>query len=233
MATDGLARAPVRWSELVERRSERRSSRPPRGLGGHTRRRAIISAFERIALAAVSLAFIAVFVVTYMRADDRRSASLRATSLAAGSGAAPARSGVPGLIAAIEPPGSGGRSSEVVSAPSGPGTFSICHTGGGTNCVVDGDTAWIGGVKIRIADIDAPETHPPRCDHEAELGDAATSRLAALMNLGPFEITMIDRDTDMYGRKLRILVRNGRSIGDQLVQEGFARAWEGHRRPWC
>ena len=104
---------------------------------------------------------------------------------------------------------------------------------GGVNCVVDGDTAWIDGEKIRVADIDAPETHPPHCQSEAELGDRATRRLAELLNTGAFEIVRIDRDIDRYGRKLRVLSRNGRSLGDMLVSEGLARTWEGKRRPWC
>lgn len=111
--------------------------------------------------------------------------------------------------------------------------FTICHTGGGTNCVVDGDTAWIDGVKIRIADIDAPETHPPRCEREAELGDRATLRMAELMNAGPFTLTSISRDEDRYGRKLRILERGGKSLGGQLVEEGLARWYAGGRKPWC
>ena len=111
--------------------------------------------------------------------------------------------------------------------------FPICHTGGGTDCVVDGDTAWIGGTKVRVADIDAPETHPPRCAQEAELGDRATRRLAELMSAGPFEMRRIDRDEDRYGRRLRVLVRDGRSLGDMMVAEGLARTWEGRRRPWC
>jgi micrococcal nuclease len=112
-------------------------------------------------------------------------------------------------------------------------SFTICHTGGGVNCVVDGDTAWIDGEKVRIADIDAPETHPPRCASEAELGSKATRRLAELLNAGGFEMSSADRDADRYGRKLRILVRDGRSLGDQLVSEGLARPWGGHRQPWC
>jgi endonuclease YncB( thermonuclease family) len=55
--------------------------------------------------------------------------------------------------------------------------FTLCETGGGVNCVVDGDTIWIDGEKIRVADIDAPETHAPRCRAEAELGRRATLRL--------------------------------------------------------
>lgn len=64
--------------------------------------------------------------------------------------------------------------------------FALCHHGGGTNCVVDGDTFWFRGDKYRIADIDTPETHGPRCAAEGELGSMATRRLQALMNAGPF-----------------------------------------------
>ena len=111
--------------------------------------------------------------------------------------------------------------------------FSSCVSGGGSNCVVDGDTFRYGGEKIRIADIDTPETHPARCAEEAAKGAAATARLRALLNAGPFTLEPIDRDTDRYGRKLRIVTRAGRSIGDRLVDEGLARPWEGSRRPWC
>jgi micrococcal nuclease len=118
-------------------------------------------------------------------------------------------------------------------SPSDQRNFSFCHTGGGTNCVVDGDTFWMDGVKIRIADIDTPETHPPRCASEAALGARATARLQALLNAGPIALEGVDRDADRYGRKLRIVTRGGRSLGDTLVAEGLARPWGGARRPWC
>jgi len=111
--------------------------------------------------------------------------------------------------------------------------FGFCHSGGGRDCVVDGDTFRLNGERIRIADIDAPETHPPRCGEEARLGDAATQRLHALLNAGPVTLEIADRDTDRYGRKLRVVTRGGRSLGDQLVDEGLARPWTGRRRPWC
>jgi len=41
-------------------------------------------------------------------------------------------------------------------------------------------------------------------------------------------MTPFGRDEDRYGRKLRVVVRNGRSLGDQLVSEG---AGEGMGRP--
>jgi len=111
--------------------------------------------------------------------------------------------------------------------------FSICKSGGGTNCVVDGDTIWYRGSKIRIADIDTPETHQPRCAAEAARGAAATRRLHQLVNAGPFSLQSINRDEDRYGRKLRILTRGGQSLGELLVEEGLARYYAGGRRSWC
>ena len=123
---------------------------------------------------------------------------------------------------------------------SGPGAvdalrarFGFCHSGGGTNCVVDGDTFWFAGQKYRIADIDAPETHPARCPAEAALGARSTKRLQQWLNDGAFALESIDRDADRYGRKLRIVTRDGNSAGAALVAEGLARPWEGNRRPWC
>lgn len=133
------------------------------------------------------------------------------------------------------PSASVARAEPVMAAADGvSASFGLCHSGGGTNCVVDGDTFWIDGEKIRIADIDAPETHPSRCAEEARLGNAATVRLRALLNAGPMTLEAADRDTDRYGRKLRIVVtRGGESIGETLVAEGLARRWGGRREPWC
>jgi endonuclease YncB( thermonuclease family) len=118
------------------------------------------------------------------------------------------------------------------TAPSG-ARFGLCQSGGGTNCVVDGDTIYWRGDKIRVADIDTPETHPPRCPEEARLGEAATLRMQALLNAGPFTLDAIERDEDRYGRKLRVVVRDGESLGDTLVAEGLARPYGGGRRSWC
>jgi len=144
--------------------------------------------------------------------------------------------GALGLLVAASPvaiPASLQGPQGIVAVPPGERSFGFCPTGGGTNCVVDGDTFWMDGVKIRIADIDTPETYPPRCAHEAALGARATDRLQALLNAGPLALEGIDRDEDRYGRKLRIVIRGGRSIGDMLVAEGLARPWGGARRPWC
>jgi endonuclease YncB( thermonuclease family) len=110
----------------------------------------------------------------------------------------------------------------------------VCRGWPRVNCVIDGDTIWYQGTKIRIADINAPETHDPHCSYEANLGRRATERLIELLNAGPFAVISTgDRDEDIYGRKLRIIERNGRSLGQALVDEGLAERWQGHRRNWC
>ncbi len=109
----------------------------------------------------------------------------------------------------------------------------VCADGPRTTCVVDGDTFWLNGEKIRIADIDTPEMDG-RCAFESRQARAARDRLVALLNAGPFNLQPIgSRDRDQYGRLLRAVERNGRSLGDQLVAEGLARTWSGKREPWC
>lgn len=112
--------------------------------------------------------------------------------------------------------------------------FEMCASGSRKACVVDGDTIWLRGQKIRIADIDTPEVGEPKCSSELALGNRATDRMLELINEGPFEIeAWPGRDADRYGRKLRVLFRDGRSLGDILVSEGLARTWSGRREPWC
>lgn len=112
--------------------------------------------------------------------------------------------------------------------------YSLCAGTTRSHCVVDGDTIWHEGTKIRIADIDTPEVGDPKCSSEAALGAKATKRLLQLVNAGPFQMQAWQgRDEDKYGRKLRVFVRDGRSLGDILVSEGLARTWTGRRQPWC
>ena len=112
-------------------------------------------------------------------------------------------------------------------------TFARCDGASRITCVVDGDTIWLQGVKIRIADINTPEVSSPECPAERALGERATSRLISLLNQGWFSLKAIDRDEDTYGRKLRIITRGGSSIGATLVKEGLAESWTGSRRNWC
>lgn len=112
-------------------------------------------------------------------------------------------------------------------------TFALCAESPRTTCVVDGDTFWLAGEKIRIADINAPETHGARCPSERAQGEAATRRLIGLLNAGPFVLETGARPVDRYGRLLRTITRRGQSLGDMLLREGLAEPWRGRRSDWC
>lgn len=114
-----------------------------------------------------------------------------------------------------------------------PRNFTLCAGGVRKTCIVDGDTFWVDGVKIRIADINTPEVSEPQCPAEAALGRAASQRLAQLLSGASFDLRAADRDEDQYGRKLRIVERDGRSVGQILVAEGLAYEWRGRREGWC
>src|SRR6188472_3228468 len=116
--------------------------------------------------------------------------------------------------AAADPPQPGGADRERAR-------FALCDGRGsaGGNCVIDGDTFWYAGEKIRVADINTPETSAPQCAREAALGTAATGRMLALLNQGAFTLEPVDRDRDRYGRLLRTVTRGGESLGGVLVGE--------------
>lgn len=112
-------------------------------------------------------------------------------------------------------------------------SFSDCGSGQRVNCVVDGDTFWFRGRKIRIADINTPELGSAQCASEKRLAMRAKSRITALLNDGNFSLVDTARNRDRYGRLLRIVERDGKSLGDILVAEGLAERWQGYRRDWC
>ena len=65
------------------------------------------------------------------------------------------------------------------------------------------------------------------------MGERAASRLQELLNGGAVSLSNIDRDEDVYGRKLRNAAVDGRDVGDTLIGEGLAREYAGGRRSWC
>ena len=111
--------------------------------------------------------------------------------------------------------------------------FQRCSGPGRETCVVDGDTIWYRGAKVRLSDINAPEVSQPSCASEAALGERATRRLIELLNAGPFSLEREGRDVDRYGRLLRVVSRHGTSLGVIMEDEGLAEHWQGRRGTWC
>ncbi len=112
--------------------------------------------------------------------------------------------------------------------------FALCAPGPRTTCVVDGDAFWLGGEKVRIADINAPETHTASCPEERARGLAAAAALVRLLNAGPIALEPWGtRARDRYGRRLAVVTRGGQSLGAQLVAARLAEPWQGRRGDWC
>lgn len=120
-----------------------------------------------------------------------------------------------------------------VLALSAAALFTLCANAPRETCVVDGDTFWLAGEKVRIADINAPETAQAECASERQRGEAAKLRLLVLLNQGPVELLDDPRSRDRYGRRLAVVTRGGASLGSQLVKEGLAEPWRGRRSDWC
>ena len=117
--------------------------------------------------------------------------------------------------------------------------FTRCGIGRGHACVIDGDTFKIGQRRVRIIGIDAPETHPARCQEEARLGEEATAKLQQLLNRGAFEmVAPVYGSHDKYGRDLRTVQRrlpdgSMQSIAEDMRTSGLAHRYTGFKTAWC
>ncbi|NDY56623.1 hypothetical protein G3N56_07685 [Desulfovibrio sulfodismutans] len=82
--------------------------------------------------------------------------------------------------------------------------------------VVDGDTFSLAAqgqvVRVRLADVDAPERDQPG-------GDDATDRAAELLDAGPVEVMAVA--VDRYGRTVARVRADGNDLAWKLVREGL------------
>jgi len=106
----------------------------------------------------------------------------------------------------------------------------FCYGSMRINCVVDGDTIWVSGEKIRLQSIDAPEIDG-KCAYEKNLAQRAKRRLNEILSLEPFSLSPSGKDR--YGRTLATIYNRHGEVGATMVREGLARPWTGRRQPWC
>ncbi|NKM54342.1 hypothetical protein GFL21_07385 [Rhizobium anhuiense] len=109
--------------------------------------------------------------------------------------------------------------------------FGYCGQGAHINCVGDGGVFWYKGEKIVIADMASPVVDQARCDGERRVAFAAKSRLLALLNAGPFTMNAAGK-AEPSGAP-RVVSRDGRSFGAQLINEGLARKPGAAGAAWC
>lgn len=95
--------------------------------------------------------------------------------------------------------------------------------------VIDGDTVALPcavaargcAEKIRLIDIDTPETFRPTCERERAVGLEAKAQMAALLRGHPVRVERSGRK-DRYGRTLANLSTAAGDVGQQLVADGLA-----------
>ena len=102
-------------------------------------------------------------------------------------------------------------------------------------CLVDGDTLWLQGEKIRLKDFDAPEPQTQICGGKAEvaLAHQASARLLALLNGNEWTIERFGFDNTRSKRRLATIKIQGVDVGDTLISEGLARQWPDGNEFWC
>ena len=90
--------------------------------------------------------------------------------------------------------------------------------------IIDGDTFCIGSERVRILNIDAPETRGSHCERELVMGLRAKERLASLLRAGAVDVARSGEDR--YRRTLARVSVGGNDVGQVLVREGLALPWQ-------
>jgi endonuclease YncB( thermonuclease family) len=80
--------------------------------------------------------------------------------------------------------------------------------------LIDGDTFWYGGERIRIRGYDAPE-------RSESGGFEATQRLDLLLHEGP--VVIIPQALDVYGRTVAEVYVDTRNVAEVMTAEGYAK----------
>jgi endonuclease YncB( thermonuclease family) len=115
--------------------------------------------------------------------------------------------------------------------PANAAGFSICKGGHRVTCVVDGDTFWIEGEKVRVDGYDSPEMGEPKCARPAAGAVEARDALAELLNSGTVELARTG--VDRYGRTLARVLVDGQDITKAMIGAGHGRRYQRGQQPWC
>ena len=107
--------------------------------------------------------------------------------------------------------------------------FGDCEDG--SNCIVDGETIRIGGSLVKIAGMEAPRIHSPRCSQEMQLGVSAVGKLHDLLNSG--EVTTGAEVRQPDGEMRTIVLVDGKDVAAAMIGAGVARTPGSVQGGWC
>ena len=105
--------------------------------------------------------------------------------------------------------------------------FMLCEALPHLTCVWSGDSFYLRGRIVRLADVVSPERYTGECPKASQLSWRSALRLRDLLNAGTFEVA------DPDGAGLAMVSRNGQSLGEQMIAEGLARARVPGPTSWC
>lgn len=114
-----------------------------------------------------------------------------------------------------------------------PGSFSGRHVVQGAARVIDGDTLDVGGRRVRLHGIDAPEAGQTCRDKDGEpwrCGEAATRRLEAMVQGG--HLACRGREEDRYGRLIAVCRTGDLELNRAMVREGLAWSFTRYSRDY-
>lgn len=92
--------------------------------------------------------------------------------------------------------------------------------------VVDGDTLHLGGQRIRLYGIDAPESDQTCTKDGAAYRCGAQATAALASKIGDQTVTCREKDIDKYQRIVAICSVGGTDLNRWLVSEGYAVAYQ-------
>ena len=104
----------------------------------------------------------------------------------------------------------------------------------GSPRVIDGDTLAIGGDRVRLYGIDAPESGQTCLDasgRDYRCGAVATNMLKDLIGTG--KVACSGNERDRYGRLIAVCRKGGQDINAEMVRLGWARAFVRYSRDYA
>jgi micrococcal nuclease len=109
--------------------------------------------------------------------------------------------------------------------------FGQCYNNFGSNCVLTGDTLYLDGDKVQVANLEVPAITNAKCPEERDRGINAALRFAELLNGGTVTASVPYRD--FYGRKVRKVFVNGDDVAGKMIADDVGRRFDGADQGWC
>ena len=110
--------------------------------------------------------------------------------------------------------------------------------------VIDGDTVKVdasadmppelASVRVRLRDVDVPETRRPKCESERRAGEAATAFVKRRIAEAGRVLVRNPAWGKWGGRVIACLILDGQSLSETLIAAGHGRSYDGGKRAgWC